>query len=189
MSNKNGVYIKNFDSFNRQLKGIATRVRNLASKDAVEAGIRVIEGNAVVNITENFSSKQTGIMAKDRTVEVKNSGGEATGTLTFNSNHARVQELGGTIKPVNGSFLAIPLTSAAKKHASPKEYPDELHFVGTNAGGVLMNDADEPIYAMKTSVTLPPRPFLRPAMDEHKSEIKAAMAAVINDAIREEAGG
>jgi hypothetical protein len=158
-------------------------------KDAIEAGIRVIEGNAVANINEIFSGRSTGNMAANRSVEVKDEDGKITGTLTFHSNHARLHEFGGVIKSVKGKFLAIPKVDAARKVESPRNYPEELHFIGSDSGGALMNSDNQVIYVLVPSATMPARPFLRPAMDEHASEIEAAMAAAIVQGLERAANG
>lgn len=181
--------IKNMEEFKKKISGLKTAARGSTLKDAVEAGIRVIEGNAVVNINEQFSGRSTGNMAANRSVEVKDEDGKVTGTLTFHSNHARLHEYGGVVKPVKGKFLAIPKTESARKVESPRNYPEDLHFVGSDAGGVLMNSANEVIYLLVTSATMPARPFLRPAMDEHASEIEEAMAEAIKQGIEEAANG
>lgn len=120
------------------------------SRKAVEAGLRVIEGNAVVNIEKNFS-KQTGELAGNRSVEVKVEGENATGTLTFHSDHARIHELGGVIRPINKQMLSWEDGSGQQVFAK--------------------------------SVTIQPKPYLRPAVDEHQEEIKAAMAEQIRQGI------
>lgn len=183
---KTGIYLINLKEHLEQLEKLKKAAVGQAAREAVEAGMRVIEGWAVANIEKTFSGKQSGTMASNHTVEVMDDKGAAVAVLTFHSNHARVQELGGTIRPVNGQFLAIPLTDIARKTESPRNYPDALHFVGSPAGGVLMNDKGEVIYALKTSVTMPPRAYLRPAMDEHHAEINQAVAAAIEMNIQRE---
>jgi len=181
--------IKNLDKLTALMKKLSESVGGRAKKDAVEAGIRVIEGNAVVNIEKKFSKASTGGLAANRSVEVKNDGGKAVGTLTFHSNHAMIQEMGGVIKPVSAQFLAIPQNDSARKVGSPRNYPDELHFVGSGSGGVLMDSGNVVIYVLTKAVTIPPRPFLRPAMDEHQADIEKAMGAVLEKAIKENASG
>lgn len=181
--------IKNLDQFKAVMEKLRKAVDPSKLADAVEAGIRVVEGNAVVNIEKKLSKKTTGGLAANRSVEVKNESGKVVGTLTFHSNHARLHELGGVIKPVSAKFLAIPLTDGARKAQSPRNYPDKLHFAGGGGGGVLLDSNGAAIYALKTAVTMPARPFLRPAIDEHQDEIEQAMGAALKKAIEEAAGG
>jgi HK97 gp10 family phage protein len=181
--------IKNMDELTALMKKLGESVKGGAKKDAVEAGLRVIEGNAVVNIEKKFSSASTGGLAANRSIEVKDEGGKAVGTLAFHSNHAMIQEMGGVIKPVSAQFLAIPKNASARKVGSPRNYPEALHFVGGGNGGVLMDSSNSVIYVLTKAVTIPPRPFLRPAMDEHQAEIENAIGAVLKKAIEENANG
>lgn len=80
--------------------------------------------------------------------------------------YAAIQEFGGTITPKKGKFLAIPLTSEARAIVSPRNFPEELTARFGGNGGVLVDSAGIAQYALVRSVTIPPHPYLRPALDE-----------------------
>lgn len=189
MADKVTFEITNLAQFDSLMKKLGKSINGSVGKDVVEAGLRVVEGNAVVNIGKTFSGKSKGDLAGNRSVEVIDSGGTVTGKLIFHSNHAMLQEFGGVVKPINAKFLAIPATDMARKIGSPRNYSAKLHFLGSASGGVLMDASGTVIYALKKAVTVPPRPYLSPAIDEHKDEIQAAMGAVINRAFEEANSG
>ena len=72
--------------------------------------------------------------------------------MLFRSEYGRIQELGGSIRPVNKKLLSW-----------------------------IDPDTGERVVAR--AVTLPARPYLRPAVDEHGDEIEEAVAAQVRDAI------
>jgi hypothetical protein len=107
--------------------------------------------------------------------------------------YARIQELGGTVRPKKGKFLAIPvgpaLTGAGvAKFASARDAPGlvlvqsrggnfllvkaetERGPAGTSAKtgratrGKLTSKAGEVWYVLRTSVTIPPHPYLGNAL-------------------------
>lgn len=75
----------------------------------------------------------------------------AEAEIGTNLEYARIQEFGGTVRPVNGQFLR------------------------------WVNDAGEEVFAR--SVTIPARPYLRPAFDLKEREAVAAMAAVLRKVV------
>ena len=87
-------------------------------------------------------------------------------TLAIGSDEkqAGLQQYGGTIRPVNATFLAIPLTEEAARAESPRNFPGELVacISQSGRGGVLVPvEGGEPVYALtKGPVTIPARPFL-----------------------------
>lgn len=181
--------IENMAEFKQVLEKLGGAAAGKNLRDAVEAGMRVIEGNAIANIEKNFSSRSQGNLAGNRSLETVIEGAQAVAKLIFHSVHARIQEFGGVIKPVSAKYLAIPHTDSARKAGSPRNYPEKLRFAGSDSGGVLTDASGEVVYVLKKAVTLPARPYLRPAMDEHVSEIEQAMAASLRQSFEEATRG
>lgn len=105
--------------------------------------------------------------------------------------YARIQEYGGTIKPKKAKFLAIPLnavkTAAGVARFSPREaaaagYPHTFVRSGVLFG--KQGDQVVPLFALRRSVTLPARPYMRPALEAMRPKIeegiRAAVAAAAN---------
>ncbi|RPI63877.1 MAG: hypothetical protein EHM48_01745 [Planctomycetaceae bacterium] len=114
---------------------------------------------------------------------------EADGSVTIgprNVIYAAIHEFGGTITPSRARFLAIPLTEQAKKAGSPTRFSGNLHPQGMSAaGGVLIDESGTAQYALKLSVRIPARPYMRPALDEHGPEIVEQIANAIRRKIGE----
>jgi len=147
---------------------------------AVKAGGRVVQSAAQAK-----APRKTSTLARSIHTEVTKSSPQyvevAVGT---DLEYAAIQEFGGVIKPKNAKFLAIPVSSAAKQHVSPGNYPDKLNFVPRPSGGMLVDRAGEIHFILQTSVTIPAHPYLRPALDENESETVNAMAAVLAAKLR-----
>lgn len=89
--------------------------------------------------------------------------------------YASLQQFGGTVTPKKGKFLTIPLTMAAKRAGSPRNFPGGLRPIinkrkgtgvligakiqqrGKNKGKVGKIEAQ---YALVKKVVVPPRPFV-----------------------------
>jgi len=77
--------------------------------------------------------------------------------------YAPVHQYGAIIRPKKGKYLTIPLTKAAKRAGSPRNYRGQLSpRISRRTGkGVLVDDAtDEAQYALVKEVKVPARPFL-----------------------------
>lgn len=89
-----------------------------------------------------------------------------------NLEYAAVHQYGATITPKKGKYLAIPLTMAAKRAGSPRNFPTLLKPIMGKRGGVLVGGTPKrrkgvPIvgkaiaqYALVRSVRLEARPFI-----------------------------
>jgi len=96
--------------------------------------------------------------------------------------HARIQEMGGTIT-AKGSKLTIPLNEEAAKmrrNTASLNTVGGLKYVKVGGTGYLVkdteNDDGEFMFVLKDSVTLPPRPYLRPALDKSRGPILQELA-------------
>lgn len=137
------THYKNIEAFMQALRKMDANVRGRGVKNAVEAGGRIVEAYAKVNVVNTFKH-QTGNLANSIRVEVTASPDRAVARIGPTAIYGRIQELGGTVKPL------------IKK---------KLYFMGED--GRLRT-------AM--SVTLPARPYLKPAVEEHEDEILKAVA-------------
>jgi phage gpG-like protein len=124
--------------------------------------------------------------------------GEITGPVGTNLAYASIQEHGGTIVPKHVQFLTIPL-EAAKTAAGVTRYtareiienPGIGGFTGTFfAKGILFGKAGssiEPLFALKSSVTLPARPFLAPGLEQVAGQFERNLTDALERA-KNEAG-
>jgi hypothetical protein len=91
--------------------------------------------------------------------------------------YARIQEEGGTIVPVNGQYLTIPIgealtASGVARFAAPDAEAEGYKTFVRN--GIIFGVKDGqlyPLFILVTSVTLKPHPFVGPTLDANRDWI------------------
>lgn len=152
MGGKPPIYVVNLSEFKDGLGKMSKAAKGEALLDAVEAGARVIETYAKINVEKTFSNDSTGGLAGSIMVETSGGGTSVEARVGPTKVYGRIQELGGVIKPVTAKML---------------------HWV------------KEGVDYFANSVTIPARPYLRPAVDEHHPEIETAIINVIKRKLME----
>lgn len=137
------IKLTGVDDLIAKLNQIDKNFRGEAGKSMVNAGAMIINGETQVNINETFSDKNTGGLKNSVSTVVSTNKPEAK--VEVRKIYARIQEFGGTIKPVKAKML---------------------HW----------EEDGKDIFAK--SVTLPPRPYFRPAIENNEQEIVKAMSDV-----------
>jgi HK97 gp10 family phage protein len=95
------------DKFRDQLTRMGKAARGNALKDAAMAGGQVVEAYARINANSVFSSKATNYLAGSIHTEIVRSDDTSVEVaIGSNVEHARIHELGGTIKPVFKKMLS-----------------------------------------------------------------------------------
>jgi hypothetical protein len=109
--------------------------------------------------------------------------------------YAREQEYGGPIAAKNGTFLTIPvgpnLTPGGVMRVSPRAFiadPTSLGFERefvnrrrTAIMGVNRGEKPQPVFALKTSVMLPERSYLRSTVDDRRQWIAQQFGQGLQD--------
>lgn len=100
--------------------------------------------------------------------------------------YSRIHERGGVIRPTRGRYLPVPLNAEARRMRE-RVGSGSLRGVGgmfvvrSRRGNLLLARAAAggitPMFALKPSVRLPPRPFMAPAARRAKSDMKRAFVA------------
>jgi len=135
------IELTGVDELIEKLNQIDKSFRNEAGRAIVTAGAEVINAQTQVNINETFSERNTGGLKNSVTTVADGSKPEAR--VEVRKVYARIQEYGGTIKPVRARLL---------------------HWV----------EDGQDIFAR--SVTLPARPYFRPAIESSESAVVKAMS-------------
>jgi hypothetical protein len=113
--------------------------------------------------------------------------------------YARAQEYGAVIRPKNGQFLTIPVgvnltgngvqrVSAREFIANPGALGFETSFVNrrrTAIMGATRGQKPEPVFALKTEVTLAERSYLRSAVTDRREWIMGQLGIAVDESIRD----
>lgn len=174
-------------------KGLPARLRKLMGTLALQA-----EGYAKVNASRKLTSRTgnlVGSIAGAALAENEGmgltlrAGGKSRGGKRVP--YARTHEFGATIK--GRPLLRIPL-DAAKTSAGVDRFASPLRQTGAGlfhlrvlGGKLFLFRSDEedgpPWYVLKSSVKIPARPYLRPAMAEVRRKMPADLREVVSTSI------
>ena len=123
-------------------------------------------------------NRRSGNLARDWIVETSVESEEMSVTVRTQgaaNAYAGIQETGGTIKPIHGNFLWIPLTANLTKDGTARITPSQAiaqpHFISWNKGPIFFgkspvkqtkkdfatNFGIVPLFVLKRSVTIPAR--------------------------------
>lgn len=146
------IDLEGTDELERKLSKLSKAVATTIAKDAVDEGGAVIQFNAQLNARDVFSDNQRGQLRNSIRVESNTTVTGAEAEIGPHVIYGRIQELGGTIRPVHAQAL---------------------HWV--------IDGEDR--FAKK--VTIPARPYLRPAAEDHITQITDVMRRTIADGIND----
>jgi phage gpG-like protein len=156
-------------------KGMDEAISGAVLVNALKAG-----GLPIQNAAKQKVRKKTRNLSRSIHMEVEQSTAKnATVSIGTDVEYAAIHEFGGTITPKTGRYLAIPASSEGEQYIQPSNFPRRLHFLPGAGGGVLLDDDDVVHYILRTSVTIPASPYLRPAADEKEDEAVRAIAAAL----------
>lgn len=139
---------------------------------------------------------RTGTLKRSITYQVAVDGYSAR--VGTNVVYARAHEFGAVIKPKNAKFLTIPIgqyrvQSRTARIRSARQVKDLVYIPRKNGefGGMLGRPKGrgkarsiEPLFLLRKRVTIPPRPFLRPALYDNGPRIAAALGEGIRREMR-----
>jgi hypothetical protein len=148
----------------RRLFDVLETDLNLARADMIQT---YLSGSAT---TPTSLARRSGNLMNSWRVIMKESAQGFEGRLfqdqRFKSaTYGPVHEFGATITARRVRNLAIPLTEEARQAGTPRKFRD-LFVIRSKRGNILLvrrfGTQIEPMYKLQPSVTIPPRPFLRP---------------------------
>ena len=162
-----------------RLDQVAAALRDQALRAGLSAAANVVEGAAKLNVRAQDLIDTGNLLNSIQATEPEVSGGSGEVLITVGAEYGRIQEWGGTIVPREAKALAVPLTEGARKVGSPRGYPGklEVRWRPASSKGVLVDEQGVAQYALVRQVTIPARPYMRPAVDSHQAEIANAFAA------------
>lgn len=140
----------------------------------------VIRDAARDNIKEQGLIRTRTLSRSIHTDVVSQSSERAEVAVGTSEPHAAIHEFGGSIKAKNAKYLAIPVGTYV---GSPRRYSD-LKLRKTTKGNLVLVDSNQTVqYVLKSSVEIPARPYLRPALDEKRSEVQVEMGTAFKSLI------
>jgi len=152
----------------------------------------LISGDLLRNRTGNLRS---GIHPTPiETTETSVTGGVATGGQIY----ARINELGGVIRPQNAQFLTVPLAAVLTANGVARfsareiiESPGQGGYIGTFfRNNVLFGKrggADiEPLFALKSSVTITGKHYMQQGLESLHGEIQDRLTASVMGVVKGE---
>jgi hypothetical protein len=107
--------------------------------------------------------------------------------------YARAQEYGAIIRPTHSRFLAIPIGEALTERGiarfRPRDIVSQGGYTGTFfKGNVLFGKRGKgvavPLFALKRSVTIPARPFMRPALIKVRPVFEQYLRMAVSESLR-----
>jgi len=149
----------NYNELNKQLDSLmADKLTTIGS---------IVSGKASVNAPFDLGNLRNSI---DFEVFLS----EKKVRISANTEYAAIQELGGEIKPVHAKALTIPIDESAK-HTSARDWKDLFVVPANDKHGAYLartvNNRLIPMFSLVKRANIPAQPYLRPAVDESKTEI------------------
>ena len=148
-------------------------------------------------------NRRSGNLSRDWVVETSDEAEEMSVTVRTQgaaNAYAGIQERGGTIKPVNGRYLWIPLAanlmSNGMAHLTPSQAIQQPHFIRWDRGPVFFgkspvkqskksfaeNFGIVPLFVLKTSVTIPARMGAGQLFQSMLPDLKTSISDAISGA-------
>lgn len=151
-----------------KFKNLEEAVQEDSLIGTAQAGGTVVRNAALDNIKSQGLIKTRTMSRSVHSVVIESSVNRAAVQVGTNLEYAAIHEYGGVIHPKNSKYLAIPVGTYT---GSPRRHPDLKVRVTNNGNLVMVSAGGEVQYVLKQSVTIPARPYMRPAYDEQKQEV------------------
>lgn len=148
-------------------------------------------------------NRRSGNLSRDWVVETSGEADEMSVTVRTQgaaNAYAGIQERGGTIKPVNGRYLWIPLAANLRSNGmarlTPSQAIQQPHFIRWDRGPVFFgkspvkqskksfaeNFGIVPLFVLKTSVTIPARMDAGQLFQSMLPDLKTSISDAISGA-------
>ena len=101
--------------------------------------------------------------------------------------YAPVHEFGAEIVPKKAKYLTIPIGDNRRRDGLPRIRTKDIDapFFVKKHGTLFMGGRDEGIlFVLKKKITVPPRPYIQPAIDKHRENIYKRFSALLEKVIR-----
>lgn len=140
-------------------------LENIVDNPRQMSGFLNEAGEMISETAKKRAPSDTGSLRRAIDYRLHKSGiGLDVGVYDRKIKHARMQEYGGTIKPKNRQYLTIPL-DPRYKGKSARTF--DMVFVTLGGKKYMLDRATGKVaYRLKKTVTIDPKPYLRPAFED-----------------------
>jgi hypothetical protein len=156
---------------------------------AVNEALAVGQTEVVRLISGPVLRRRTGNAAASvRPIPAQAQGDTVTGSVGSNVRYLHFLYKGGTIRPRNAKYLAIPIGNAltpagVSRYSSPRD-AGKLIFIISRAGNKLLVrkrvDGDlDPLFVLKSQVTIPPHDFLTEPKRKMTVELRRSIPSAL----------
>lgn len=166
------------DKIIKEAFGNAEQNRRARGKHAMQRILAALDRDAQKILSRKLK-RRTGNLARLQQ-EINIGAHSVVGKIGPVVKYGRIHELGGTIRPKKGRFLAIPSdrirTAAGVARASPRDFPDaffhrrgeRLYLLRRVGGGGRL----ELLFTLVKRVKMPKRAYLAPALKKQTKNIE-----------------
>ena len=141
----------------------------------LEAALMLVERRVKKKLSGEVLNVRTGALRSSIMWTVRRRPKALIGRIGSNLVYAAIHEFGGTIYPVRARYLTIPFPGVKGR---ARDY--ENTFIAKNIIFQRLGNRIRPLFVLKESVTIPARPYLRPAVEESKDRIRKLLIAGLN---------
>lgn len=154
------------------------------SQERVHRGIVSSLRTAVALVTRDAKLAAPHVSGRLRSsirgrVEEGGPGRGGSGIVGTNSVYGRIQELGGTVKAVNTTYLTIPLdaakTATGRTRGGARSFPNTFVLKSRAGRLIIMQKIGRgmrPLFLLVRQVRLQPNPYLKPALDRNRAAMR-----------------
>jgi hypothetical protein len=180
------------DTISLKLRRLTPAVINAAEKSVA---IEMI--NLAAQIKQHFGDnglhRRTGALSRSIVPGPLSSGrGGVTSSVLAGQKlpYARIQEFGGTIRPVHAQYLAIPLDAVKTAGGVARFGPRDASQAGYDTfirNNIIFGKRDgevTPLFLLKKEVTIPARPYFWPTVNREAPGIIERVTVAISEAMR-----
>lgn len=190
------------DELAERLRTLSTRRLARVREQVLSSASEELKGRARANIRARLVQRSQSLVTSVRH-ELRRVGGALESEVSVGGAYqglrvpyARLQEYGGTVVPVRGKYLTIPVGPALNavglaRYESARQAP-KLTFIRAKSGPLLARitrgkegapDKIEVWYVLRTSTTLQPKRFLRDAWSEVVEALPGRLSAAAAAAV------
>lgn len=137
-----------------------------AARALLESAQR-LEAEIIVEVRARLTKYPRGALARSWRTTLEQDDRELTATVASRLPYARVQDEGGTIRPVRARMLAIPIRGPGgpKLGQGPRQFPGDLHVEKTPKGRlVLVDEKGRARFVLRAETRIPGASYMQAAL-------------------------